>query len=95
MNTEQKRKKREKKLPPTFSFEEAGLRPQPKYIVAIDPGPEHSAYLLLEAREPLVCLLHGIEPNPSVLQLLEGLPQRSEAHLVVEMVSSYGMPVIL
>ncbi len=93
MVVEQKRKKREKKPPPTFSFEEAGLRSKPKYLVAIDPGPEFSAYLILEAREPLVCLLHGFVPNLDVLQLLEGMPLRSEAHLVVEMVSSYGMAV--
>lgn len=56
-------------------------------IMAIDPGPENSAYLVLTDGWPAA---FGIVPNTE-------LQKRLEAHaydqLVIESVESYGMPV--
>lgn len=85
--------KKPKPSAPQLGYEEAQSRPRPSYILSIDPGPESSAFLLSEAVEPLVFLLHGIAPNQEVLHLVRNLPHRAETHLVVEMVSNYSKAV--
>ena len=58
-----------------------------RHILAVDPGPELSAWVWFEDGHPLQW---AKEPNPAVLELcgsLQGAP------LVIEQVRSYGMPV--
>lgn len=58
-------------------------------ILAIDPGPERSAWVHMRGME---VISHAIEDNDAIandLQMTRGLID----HLVVEMVASYGMPV--
>jgi len=63
-------------------------------VVAIDPGPERSAWVHLDART-LVPLKFGIWENRRLLGSLREapMPRADIWRLVVEMVSSYGMPV--
>jgi hypothetical protein len=57
--------------------------------IAIDPGPEESAYVVLDASVPI---LFGKHPNAVVMSKL-----LLEAHLhdslVIEQIASFGMPV--
>ena len=76
---------------PRFDLQTARIRTCPDYVVGVDPGPVESAYLVLERGSR--CLLHGIEPNDRVLELLSEYPLKNESHLSLEMISSYGMPV--
>jgi len=57
-------------------------------ILAIDPGPDKSAYALLDYR--LKPLQFGIEGNYELLNKLYRFPQQI---FVIEMVASYGMAV--
>lgn len=57
-------------------------------ILAIDPGPIESAYLVLENGNPLE---FGKQPNDWIMEFLE--EDHVEQHLAVEMIASYGMPV--
>ena len=58
-------------------------------IFAIDPGPEKSAWVVLDER--LKPQDFGIYPNDKLLAHLPLAPASSD--FVVEMVASYGMPV--
>ena len=63
------------------------------YILAVDPGPEQSAAVLLKDQPGMK--LPGIEwkaklPNE---EMLPRIRQQSNAILVVEMIACYGMPV--
>ncbi len=57
-------------------------------ILAIDPGNEQSAYVLLD--EQLKPLEFGIEANCVLLNTIRNADCQ---HLAIEMVASYGMPV--
>jgi len=56
-------------------------------ILAIDPGPAHSAYVLLEGREVLD---RAIEPN---LNVLPAIKRNKHDCLAVEWLTGYGMAV--
>ena len=56
-------------------------------VLAIDPGPTESAYVVLQDAEPV-----RWEKLPNE-DLLEVLPRKGIGLLAVEMVASYGMPV--
>lgn len=56
-------------------------------ILAIDPGPQQSAWLELDAGRPV---RFGIDPNEYVLAILSRSPAE---RMAVEMIASYGMPV--
>ena len=60
-------------------------------LLAIDPGPVESAYVLIDAE---TCLPHevGKVPNTDVLDYLAHLPMHTEL-AAIEMIASYGMPV--
>jgi hypothetical protein len=58
-------------------------------ILAIDPGPEMSAYVLL--KHPLAKPVEGAKAKND--QMLELLGTFAGAHLVIEQIASYGMPV--
>lgn len=60
-------------------------------LLAIDPGPVESAYVLIDAE---TCLPHevGKVPNTDVLDYLARLPMHTEL-AAIEMIASYGMPV--
>ena len=60
-------------------------------ILAIDPGPTESAYVLIDAE---TCLPHevGKVPNAELLDYLAHLPMHTEL-AAIEMIASYGMPV--
>ncbi len=57
-------------------------------ILAIDPGPEQSAWVELENGRPVE---HVVEANDAVLRTLGRY--RIVATLAIEMIASYGMPV--
>jgi len=63
-------------------------------ILAIDPGPEQSAYV---EWNPKTQMFHGkgIRDNVKLLETIETLAKTSpiDYHLVIEMVACYGMPV--
>lgn len=59
-------------------------------ILAIDPGPEQSACVLLG--ENLRPLKFGKVDNPSILPVINDWSLGAN-HFVVEMIASYGMPV--
>ena len=59
-------------------------------ILAIDPGPERSAYVLLD--KELKPIRYGIVENEKMLGLINDLSLPAQ-HFVFEMVASYGMPV--
>jgi hypothetical protein len=56
-------------------------------LLAIDPGPERSAWLVCEDGMPTE---FGIDPNGVVLAILG---ESTADDLAVEMIASYGMPV--
>jgi hypothetical protein len=55
-------------------------------LVAIDPGPEKSAWVLFDEAP----VMAGIDDNEKLVREIEFL---DTTHLAVEMVASYGMPV--
>ena len=59
-------------------------------ILAIDPGPTQSAWLMLMKGLPIG---KGIDPNAEVRSLVNSWKDDSECRLVIELVESYGMPV--
>jgi hypothetical protein len=59
------------------------------HIIAIDPGPEKSAYLRLTTGIPT---FHVILPNEDILKMLAHRTMDADV-LVIEMVASYGMAV--
>ena len=58
-------------------------------ILAIDPGPEHSAWVLMDRTH---VVSHAIEDNERIVNDIE-VAWDTIDHLAVEMVASYGMPV--
>ena len=59
-------------------------------IFGVDPGPEDSAFLVLEDGR----VSHfGIVPNAGILQRIDYRGDTRDSVLVIEMVASYGMPV--
>ena len=59
-------------------------------ILAIDPGPERSAFLQWSEGE---IIAYGIEDNLAVLNMVRGISVSDEVYLAIEGISSYGMPV--
>lgn len=59
-------------------------------LIAIDPGPIESAYVRLGYDGSM--LAFGKAPNDEIKRIVEQSRHRS-AHLAVEMIASYGMPV--
>jgi hypothetical protein len=59
-------------------------------LIAIDPGPTHSAYVRLGYDGSV--LAFGKVPNDEAIGIVEHSRNRS-SHLAVEMIASYGMPV--
>lgn len=57
-------------------------------ILAIDPGPSQSAYVLWDGKVILEC---GILDNQNMLRLLEARPRNAD--VVIERIESYGMAV--
>jgi hypothetical protein len=68
------------------------VRAEGGVIIAIDPGNEASAFMMLDAGRPV---RHGKQPNTELLAGMHGWAPRREStpKLVVEMIASYGMPV--
>lgn len=63
-----------------------------KEIIAIDPGPTQSAYILYDGKK--ICD-KGIEDNETMLEYLHNYnkyPQYAP-YLIIEKIASYGMPV--
>lgn len=61
-------------------------------LVAVDPGPNDSAFVVLDANT-LEVVSHGIEPNLELVTGLKGLAARTavdQVALVLEMPKSYG-----
>ena len=58
-------------------------------ILAIDPGPERSAWVQMRGMEVIA---HSIEDNDVIANDLQ-MTRGGINHLAVEMVASYGMPV--
>jgi hypothetical protein len=59
-------------------------------ILAIDPGNEESAWCLIEGGKPTY---FGKRENAEVRDILSAADAECYAHLAIEMISSYGMPV--
>jgi hypothetical protein len=57
-------------------------------VLAIDPGPEQSAWVMLTKTGELFHF--GIADNATVKQIVK---ERQAEHLAIEMIASYGMPV--
>jgi len=56
-------------------------------LLAIDPGPEHSGFVLYDGEKP-------VEFGKPVNDMILGLIDTLDAHaLAIEMIASYGMPV--
>lgn len=60
-------------------------------ILAIDPGPEQTGFVLFD-EDQLQILDKGIIGNFDMLKLIDNQLQ-DKVHVVIEMVASYGMPV--
>lgn len=58
-----------------------------KTLFAVDPGTEHSAYIIWSE----VILAHGDVPNDELRRIIKSTPTPDLA--AIEMVASYGMPV--
>ena len=56
--------------------------------LGIDPGPEESAYALINDRQEVIAA--GKDPND---QVINGLRRSRLAHVAIESIQSYGMPV--
>ena len=56
-------------------------------ILAIDPGSEKSAWVFLFNKK---IVAHGIHENDAILNVINN---GGYAHLAIEMIASYGMPV--
>jgi len=63
-----------------------------KFIFAIDPGNEKSAFLIWDHKQQNI-KNKDIINNQELLELLELLPEKEEYYLIIEMVACYGMPV--
>lgn len=61
-------------------------------ILAIDPGPTQSAWVIWDASAEQVTA-SAIEPNETVLSQLQRLSGVSADRLVIEQIASYGMAV--
>lgn len=59
-------------------------------LIAIDPGPTHSAYVTLDYGGSITGF--GKVANDQLLGIIERSRNRS-GHMAVEMIASYGMPV--
>lgn len=59
-------------------------------ILAIDPGPERSAWVELEGSTPTG---FGIDDNDDVLEMLWNLSRNRVRAVVIERIASYGMAV--
>lgn len=71
-------------------------------VLAIDPGPEESAWVLYDRRAGLVCRQRqwrshsfGHWHNSNVLEMVATRAKHGvhDDHLAIEMIASYGMPV--
>ena len=64
-------------------------------ILAIDPGPKQSAFIVFEADQDIPCIDFGILSNDALLERLHAARVCffSCGHLAIEMVACYGMPV--
>lgn len=66
-------------------------------VLAIDPGPTQSAWIILDATTaPATPLYFGIEENQRVVSLVEFYARQAEEQdicAVCEMIACYGMPV--
>ncbi len=60
--------------------------------LALDPGPERTAALVYEPSMGRVEVL-GILENDDLLARLSGWYEGTQAHLAIEMIASFGMPV--
>jgi hypothetical protein len=66
-----------------------------RHVLAIDPGTTESAWVLLEEVAPLPKIIRfGKAPNEQVIEEIDRLALSEwQTDVVIEMVSSYGMPV--
>lgn len=62
-------------------------------ILAIDPGPERSAYIIVDETGTPDSAVFGIATNGELLLWLRETKREGATHLVIEQVASYGMPV--
>ena len=64
-------------------------------LLAIDPGPERSAYLWFHANQPAnpACEWDWIDNERLLVMLRDWSAISDRDHLAIEMVASYGMPV--
>jgi hypothetical protein len=60
-----------------------------RYIFAIDPGSEQSAFVLYDSHDKVI-LEKGIEENSDIIELIISFKYDV---LAIEMIASYGMPV--
>ena len=60
-----------------------------RYIFAIDPGSEQSAFVLYDSHDKVI-LEKGIAENPDIIELINSYKHDL---LAIEMIASYGMPV--
>ena len=60
-----------------------------RYIFAIDPGSEKSAFVLYDSHDKVI-LEKGIEENEDIMELVVSYDYNI---LAIEMIASYGMPV--
>jgi hypothetical protein len=65
-----------------------------RFILAIDPGTEQSAFVYWDSRDKII-KDKGIWPNEDILSYIKDhyIPGSNTDALVIEMVASYGMPV--
>ena len=61
-------------------------------ILAIDPGPERSAYVIYDATTKTV-VSHDMIANLELLSSLSDDSQKKETCMVIEAIACYGMPV--
>lgn len=61
------------------------------YVLAIDPGDVESGYVLIDKRDCSI-IEKGKVPNENLLPRVFGWATTG-AHIVIEMIASYGMPV--
>ena len=66
-----------------------GVRMGDRYIFAIDPGSEKSAFVLYDSHDKVI-LEKGIEENEDIMELVVSYDYNI---LAIEMIASYGMPV--
>lgn len=63
-----------------------------RYILAIDPGTDKSAFVIYDSHDKNI-LDKGIEENYDLLDQIMHDPSMQSPILAIEMIASYGMPV--